>query len=314
MDEVIWVEVLSRHRGVVSRHRCVGRVVRIGRAYTNDVVLDDPYVAPEHVHILPGEYDTLVVEDLGSTNGLFAAHGRTRHRRIVLDHEGVFRIGHTFLRVRRAAHAVAPERRIASPARSWPLLAALAIVVLALEALSLWLDDFAELRAATYVMPLVGMAVAIAVWTALWTLASRLFAGHGWFERNLAIALSGALALEIVSALSEIGAFGLSWSALATYSYVGLFCVLAAMGVAHLHFIAPARTMANTAIVVGLLVAAVTIQTVMQSDARPGAGRLYVRNLQPPALRLAPVEDEASFFAGVETLRGKLDKDRDAAP
>ena len=79
MDEVIWVEVLSRHRAVVSRHRCTGRVVRIGRAYTNDVVLDDPYVAPEHAIIVRDEDGA--ARRRGSRHGQRAAspsHGRAR--------------------------------------------------------------------------------------------------------------------------------------------------------------------------------------------------------------------------------------------
>lgn len=63
-----------------------------------------------------------------------------------------------------------------------------------------------------------------------------------------------------------------------------------------------------------LFVAAVTIQILIQSDARPRLAQLYVRNLLPPALRLAPVTDETSFFANVATLREKIDADRAEAP
>jgi pSer/pThr/pTyr-binding forkhead associated (FHA) protein len=55
MEQVIWVEVLGRHRDVAARYRCAGPMVHVGRAYDNDVVLDDPYVAPRHLRIARDE-------------------------------------------------------------------------------------------------------------------------------------------------------------------------------------------------------------------------------------------------------------------
>ena len=66
---MIWVEVLSRHHDVVARYRCDDDV-RIGRAYDNDVVLDDPYVAPHHLHLGRNEDGRLQADDLGTVNGL----------------------------------------------------------------------------------------------------------------------------------------------------------------------------------------------------------------------------------------------------
>ena len=314
MDEVIWVEVLSRHRSVVSRHRCAGRGVRIGRAYTNDVILDDPYVAPEHAHIVRDEASRLVVEDLGTANGLFAGHGAGRLERLALDDDSIFRLGHTYLRVRKTDHAVAPERQFWQQARAWPAILILAAALIAAETGSLWLGDYGEPKASTYVVPLLGAAVAIAVWSLAWSIISRIFAGQARFEQNLIVALGGALGFEIVSASSAVGAFGLSWSALAGYTYVGFFGLLAGICFVHLRQINPARSLAAGGVVVAMLIAAVMIQMLMQSDARSSPATLYVRNLLPPALRLAPIKDEAAFFSGVETLRGKIDADRSADP
>lgn len=314
MDEVIWVEVLSRHRAVVSRHRCAGRGIRIGRAYTNDVILDDPYVAPEHAHIVRDEAGRLIVEDLGTANGLFAAHGRQRLERLALDDDSIFRVGHSHLRVRKTDHAVVPERQFGQQARAWPAILVLAAAVIAAEAGSLWLADYAEPKASTYVVPLLALVVAIAGWSMAWSITSRIFAGQARFEQNLIIALAGALGLEMVSASSAVGAFGLSWSALAGYTYVGVFALLAAMCFVHLRQINPARALAAGGVVAAMLLAAVTIQMLMQGDARSSPAALYVRNLLPPALRLAPVKDEAAFFGGVEALRGKIDADRAEAP
>jgi hypothetical protein len=314
MDEVIWVEVLSRHKGVQSRQRCEGRGVRIGRAYTNDVILDDPYVAPEHVHIVRGEDGRLIVEDLGTANGLFAAHGKRRLDRLALDDDAIFRIGHSFIRVRQTEHRVAPERVFGREGQALASIGALAALVLGIAGASVWLTDFTEPNAATYVLPLLGGSVLIVLWAALWSFAARIFAGHGNFERNLIIALAGVLGLEAVGAAGVVGAFGFSWSALQSHTYVGYFAVLAGMSFAHLREINPGRQAIAGAVMAMLLVAAVVVQSLVDSEDHRGGANGFDRTLLPPALRLAPVASESSFFSTVEKLRSEIDADRSQAP
>ena len=314
MDQVIWVEILSRHRGTLSRHRCDGRVVRIGRAYTNDVVVDDPYVAPEHVHILRDENGMLIAEDLGTANGLMADRGRVRQPRIVLRDDTVFRIGNTQLRVRTVDHAVAPERVFASKHRWWPGLLGAGAAVLGIGAALIWISDYTEIRTANYVVPLLGIALVVGLWSALWSMISRIFSGHARFETNLLVALVAALGFEAWYELSELGAFGFSWSALATYRYVGFWCILALAAFGHLQQISPGRISAKLGVVGALLGVAIAVQILVQLDPRSGLRQTYVRRLMPPAFRFSPVENEDSFFAAVAKLQGELDRDRSEEP
>ena len=52
---MMWVEILSRQRDVISRFRIDGPEARIGRGYDNDVVVEDPYVAAQHLRIFRDE-------------------------------------------------------------------------------------------------------------------------------------------------------------------------------------------------------------------------------------------------------------------
>jgi len=70
---MIWIDVLSRHGEVASRSRIAADEARVGRAFDNDVVLDDPHVAPHHLRVFRGEDGELVAEDLGTVNGLYYA-------------------------------------------------------------------------------------------------------------------------------------------------------------------------------------------------------------------------------------------------
>jgi hypothetical protein len=314
MEEIIWVEVLSRHRDVAARYRCVGPEVRVGRDYANDVVLDDPYVAPRHIRIFRDGAGALVAEDLGSGNGLFGERGSRKLARILLDGERLIRIGHTFLRIRDASHAVAPERPYASQTHHWPVLVALAAAVLAIEAGSMWLGETSEAHVYRYLYPLLGLTLFTSGWAAVWAVLSRVFAGQARFERNLLIALGGILIYSLFDEFVTYGAYALSWRALVTYQYVGMLCLLAIVCFLHLRELRPTRLKLKAGIVAVLLGVAIGMHLLGQSEIRTGFDpQSYVRRLQPPALRLAPAQSETAFFADVEQVKIKLDRDRKEA-
>src|SRR5689334_4352524 len=112
---MIWIDVLSRHGEVASRTRIAADEARVGRAFDNDVVLDDPHVAPHHVRIFRGEDGLLAAEDLGTLNGLYSEHGARNEARLALAADPGIRIGRTVIRVHDAARAVEPERLLTPP-------------------------------------------------------------------------------------------------------------------------------------------------------------------------------------------------------
>jgi FHA domain len=311
MEEIIWVEVLSRHRDVVARHRCVGPVVRIGRDYANDVVIDDPYVAPRHVRVMRDGAGVLVAEDLGSANGLFGERGSRRLGRVVLDGERLIRIGQSLLRIRDASHAVAPERLYASQTRLWPVLVILAAAVIAIEAGMTWLGETAEPRMNAYLAPVQYISLFVIGWTVAWSVLSRVFSGRARFERNLLIALGGLLVFSLFDELVKASGYVLSWRDLTAYEYVGTWSVVAVVCFLHLRELGPTRLMLKGGIVTALLAVAIGMHILGQSEIRTVFDQQsYVRHLLPPALRLAAVRSETSFFADVAQLKGKLDRDR----
>src|ERR1044072_3577600 len=97
---MIWIEILSRHRDIAARFQIAAAEVRIGRGYDNDVIIDDPYVAAQHLRVFRDEAGQLVAEDLGTTNGTFLDGSRTRLARIAVHGAQPIRIGQTYLRVR----------------------------------------------------------------------------------------------------------------------------------------------------------------------------------------------------------------------
>jgi Inner membrane component of T3SS, cytoplasmic domain len=315
MGEVIWVEILSRQRSVEARYRCIGPLVHIGRDYGNDVVLDDPFVAPQHLRIQRDESGSLIAEDLGSTNGLFADHIAGKVDRVVLDGDRAIRIGHTALRVRDAAHAITPERLLEPQRRLWPLVLALAAAILAIEIITLWLGETAEPNITRYLTPLLTLCLMALGWVGVWAVLARIFSGQARFERNLLIALSGLLVYSLYDEFVELAAFSLSWRVLATYQYVGSLCILAVTCFYHLRETGPTWLRLKGGILAGLVCLAVATQVLRQSEAHFGyAPPIAMHHLMPPSLRLTPLKSEDAFFADVEKLKKRLDRARTEEP
>jgi hypothetical protein len=313
MGEVIWVEIVSRHLGVIARHRCAGPEIRIGRGYDNDIVLDDPYVAAAHLRITRNADGALVAEDLGSANGLYIGTAKQRVARAAIDGEHVLRIGNTLLRIREPGYAVAPE-----PApRAWHVAAstvgAIGVAALLLQVLILWLNETTEPRFAAYLPTLLGVPAVALAWVAGWALLCRIISGHARFLRNLFIALAGFLAYTLVATVAALLAFALSWRPLATYQYVGAWCFFAAICFFHLREISPSRLPLKAAVTAALAALAIATQMILQSD-NTAPQRNYALVLLPPALRIVPAKSPDAFFANIEKLKQKLDEDRAEGP
>jgi hypothetical protein len=308
---VIWVEILSRHQDVVARHRVDGDEATLGRAYDNDVVLDDPYAAAHHVRIARDAEGRLVAHDLGSVNGLYAGDDRERKTDVMLDGERALRVGRTLVRVRDAAYTVSAERVATPVARTWPMVLALCAAVAVVSVVSLWLSETTETQLSRYVLPLIAMATIVAIWTTVWALMCRIFSGHARFERHLTIALTGLLAFFLFDEVTDYGAFGLSLRGLADLAYVGNWLIFAALCFFHLREIGPGRLRRKGGIVAALAVAAIGAQMLAKFEVSRMLGQQsYLPGLKPPMFRLKVPKSEVDFFADVERLKTAVDKAR----
>jgi len=310
---MIWVEVLSRHRDVAGRFRVNSTEISIGRGYDNDVIVDDPYVAAQHVRVFRDDAGQLVAEDLGSANGMYLDGSKSRSARIVVDGTRPIRIGQTFVRIRELGHAVERERLAGTERSMLQILLAvvLGLASLGLGALNIWFIQTAEPHLSDYLTPsltLIGFGLA---WVGVWALLSRLFSGRSHFLRHLLIAEAGLLAFWIYGEFAEFAAFALTWSMAFTYVYVAAWLVLALMCFQHLREVGRTHIVAKGVVVGALLVIAVAVQTLQRSEAFANSGRRNVSQvLMPPGLRMVPLRDEAAFLDDIAKLKSKLDDDR----
>ncbi len=310
---MIWVEILSRHRDVAARFRILGEDARIGRGYDNDVIVDDPYVAAQHLRIFRDDAGQLVAEDMSSANGMFLDGGKSRLSRITIDGGQPIRIGQTLLRVRERNHAVECERIVRAERGQWPIVlaAVLGAAILGVDALKIWLGETAEPRISNYLTSLLVIVATVLGWVGMWALLTRIFSGHSRFLNNLLVALAGTLALAFYNEAARYLAFAWTWSIPASYQYVAVWLILAAVCFLHLREVGPTHLWPKAAIVTALLVIAVAVQTVQRSEAFSISGRQGTAHvLMPPAFRAVRLQDEASFFGEISDLKAKLDSDR----
>jgi hypothetical protein len=315
MGAVMWVEVLSRNGEVAMRERIERDEARIGRAFDNDVVIDDLHVAPHHLRVYRGEDGELVAEDLGSVNGLYAEHGARPVPRLSLADEPVIRIGRTILRVHDGAHPVPPEKPLTPPRMHARWAGVLGLgMVLAMLVLN-WLNLTQEPTAHTVLLPMIALVTVIAAWTGLWAVVSRIFAGQSLFMLHLRIALTACLALVLWDQLAETVSFSLAWREISDYAGLGAWALLAAACYAHLRAIGPRHMRAAMALVGALIVAGAAVQYFDRWDQRTQNGqRASLGDLRPPAFRAVPLVTPEAFLQHADAVKQRVDQARVKEP
>ena len=318
----IVVELLDRTGSVIARHRCNGLPVRLGRAYDNDVVIDDPFVAPAHVRIERRADGVLVARDAGTRNGIHAATGGrwslwqrvgARSTEIVLTPNTLVRAGHSTFRVRPVDHAVAAER-LDTTAHAWEGLrpALVALVMLGLLAMfNAWSSDTTTQENLVYETNLALVLGTMVVWAGAWALLNRLFGGRARFGRHFLIGtifLVASIATDQTADLLAY-AFSLDWlSRFGSYLGLGLLSIAVYFHVATITplFLSFARRFA----VAFALLAVGLFGMYRYSTEHQFGDSLYMGSLQWPAIRVVTPIGTDVFVKATDDLKARADLHR----
>lgn len=310
MEEVTWIEVDGRRR-----ERVGGDTLSIGRAFDNDVVVDDPHVAAHHLRLNRDADGVWTARDLGSRNGLQLEGRRGSLAEVTLAPGTVLRIGRTSLRLRRGDEAVAPELPLVQGRSPWPMALLATAAVLALALLDLHLGETGEAKFVRYLTALLALAAVVLLWTSAWSVISRIFHGHASFGRHLRIAACGLLAYSLLDLAGDYGAFALSAPALSRFVYVGAWLLFGATCLAHLRALGAARPRLKAIVVVALVALGIATQTLKLADGRATSGQpVTLQRLAPPWMRLVDAQPAAVFFDDAAKLRAGLDAARAEPP
>jgi hypothetical protein len=213
VERVIVVEVLDRRGRVRERVRLSRLPAFVGRAYMNDVVLEDRFVSPRHCAIRETESGEMVLEDLESLNGVKVLTDSSSGA-LTLRSGDRFRVGETILRLVDAAHPVAPAEPI--PADEGGILHALrdsrlALAVVVATLLIFALDEYLGAYYDTGFMPILSPAFlglgALGLWSAIWAFVNRLLTHRFDYLRHLSCACLAAGVYVFVESFSEYAEF-----------------------------------------------------------------------------------------------------------
>jgi len=310
MDELIYIEVLDRHGQVAARHVVQTLPVRIGRAYDNELILEDPYLAPHHLVLERGPSGELEFGDTGSRNGLFRAGARQRIARERVDPEARYRAGKTEFRIRSSTYRVAEELVDASPSGLRTTLAALASVM-AMAAVILfyvWTGTFEKTDLTKLASGPVIAALALLVWAGAWGFAGRLFAGASRFAAHLTVGALAVIATYIAVDQTDYLAFALSMPGTDYLGLAAMWAILAwglwrhlslALRTAGRGTALASAAVATTAI--GLLV----LYTHIQQADNPNT-MAFSTAIKVPTVRLVKGSAPAEFFQEAAVLKDEL--------
>jgi hypothetical protein len=264
-----YVERLDGKGGVVERFPIESFPIKIGRAYGNDVILDDPYVCPAHVAIAPDEQGRLTVTDLESVNGLRESAWEKPVASLEIRSGSQFRIGHTQLRYCGVDHALAPTLVDRDSRRLWlnsPYTAVIVgVAVFLLLCLDAYLTIIERVTFAAIVSEPLSTFAMLLLWSGLWALASRVIVSRFHFPQHATIACGAIIGFFLLSFFAEW--FEFLFPSVPTLWIAGLFgsgLIIGALVYGHLKF---ASTMQrHSRLWAALLVSAVVVGVSAISD------------------------------------------------
>lgn len=315
MSQSVFVEQLTPDGEVIHRSKITHLPISIGRAYDNDIILDDPHTAAHHAQIELSQLDELVISDLGSYNGI--THANTRENFFVVDGDKIYRLGHTRLRIRTADYKVATEVTDYTNHRWEGLLPAITGLVLLLITglLSTWVADLNQGTLSKYLLELVSVLGFAIGWSGVWALFSRLFNGHARFGRHLFIASVGLAFMELWEHLSGVIAYAFSWEFLVNFTTAPVIVICTVVLYFHMQTAGNKRPgrLKMYLVALAILGSAVTMTKKYQATNHL-ADELYMGNIYPPAVRISRDHTLEEFMGDMQSLQEKVDKARKENP
>ena len=314
METLAVLEILGR-QGMVVRTERIGKFpCTLGRAYDNDVIVCDPYLAAHHIRIESDEKGFKAI-DLGTKNGMYTVSNKTRLGEVGLDRDTVLRLGHTQIRFRSINYTVSPEQ-IVSPDRMLfnPLLFIFNfMVVLFFICLQDYLSltqapDFKQLGAIDAV--LLGILL---VWITTWSMTGRLLRGKGLFFLHGSIACIGFILYELTGRLVSLVAFAFSWPTVAKFSFLLPSLVLGLIVYRHISLISRSSIVARiipTFLIMFLLLTGEWVFDQFENQKKEwNAIEQYVE-LWPSSMLVVQGKSVEQFFLQAENLKQKAEAKR----
>jgi hypothetical protein len=302
-------------RGVTARLRLERLPITIGRALTNDLILDDAWVDATHARIVMDDAGAVRIEDAGSLNGIMC-RGVRIDGSLALAAGMDLELGRTTLHIRDAAESVAPALRLtgrttaigsnAELIRRWaPIVAVYAVI-----GVNTWLGDTGRSGVSTAGSMMLGSMLLMMPWTFVWALSTRGPERQMRFSRHLSALCSVVLVLILGNVVTEWLTF-LSPREWATALF-GLL-VMGALGwivAAHLAVatIGTRQKRLKTGIVVAATIFVIGLAASQLDTEEFSDVAKFPSELKPVPVRLVPTVSVQEFITEIADAKTKADE------
>ncbi len=311
MSNTYFVEIINHHGDVQTRYKFSSLPIHIGRAYHNDIILDDSHTAAEHASIEANDAGILIMRDLGSHNGIFVKSKRLTF--FTIDSNTLYRLGHTQIRVRTQDYIVVPENTNSIDRRweGWPLAIVSLFIISLLAMATTWLGDIENSKSTTYIMNLCVWLAFSVLWAGIWALANRVFGGSAHFNRHLFTLSAGLAVLYLWGYLTLYLAYGFSLEIFTRYGSHVEITIMAFMVYFHLRQITP-RKHHRLKIICAAIALFSSGLMLMRNHQHTNqyTDELYMHDILPPSVRQSTNHNLSEFNEAISQLKITIDAER----
>lgn len=210
------IQTLSRSGKVSQQQKAAADVIRIGRAYDNDIILEDIHISEHHAQISQNEFGELEITDLNSLNHVFDKDKNKLSGTKTLQSGDEFYLGKLRIKILLPHHPVAETIALTKSEETAEFFSSKAVFIssfslfIGLFALSEYLTFFGEFKLKQLFNPVLSLIFALTLWPIFWSLLSRFFKHEARFWAHLSTLLVTLLSLKVLTSVTSLVAYNIN--------------------------------------------------------------------------------------------------------
>lgn len=310
------VEILDRFGKLKERHRIESFPCKVGRDYSNNIIIDDLYISPSHI-IIDQEDGLFSLQDTDSMNGVFSLNPFKKQQSINIQDNSRIRIGHTDIRFRFVDHKIKETiQERDKPSQISMLLSNGFIlpVVWLIFSLAYMLNNYLEETSLVTFQKLFSetfpLLLFMILWALVWSVVSKIVTHRFYFSFHAIWITCLTLISTIMDNFANYFEFGFS---LESSSYIlGLIFSLAITSVllyGHLHYsttLSYKKSRFASVITAIIIISIVEILSLLNTPEFSNTPK-YSSIIKPSAFILSRQDSIDDFFADAKYLKTEID-------
>lgn len=309
------VEIRDNLRRTTNFYQVKTFPLKIGRGYSNDIILTDPHVCSEHLVINETE-NGWSAEDLDTKNGVHVIDKTGHQKSLELRSGDEIVIGKTHLKFVEPDHPVAPTRvlkdrnSLIEITRSVALVWALLCVLVVGVSFENYLDSTKIIHIEKLIVNSLPVVGGVMAWSALWALLAYIVRRRLFFNFLLGVSIAYYLLDTLLASVLDYVAFNINnilFIEAVSYFTSGLLLVV-------LFYVSMSRALIMTgrrrlflANIFSWTIVAVIGFIVFANKPEFSRNPAYSAELKPPFARMVPVTNLNDFVAKSDSLVVKLE-------